>query len=100
MASITISYDLNPPAGVDAGGLKKNKTLEFPVQVQVDGHQKDVQPNAHAIYYGHLRTAIAAARQELGEELTRWRDAVGKEEMGEGAREEEGEGEEEAEQEG
>ncbi|KAJ7589252.1 hypothetical protein C8J56DRAFT_31654 [Mycena floridula] len=96
MASISISYDLNPPAGIDAGGLKKSKTLEVPVQV--DGHANDAQRTDHARYYAHLRTAIAAARQELGEELTRWRDAVGKEEMGEGTREEEGEGEEEGEE--
>ncbi|KAJ7589310.1 hypothetical protein C8J56DRAFT_1075752 [Mycena floridula] len=60
-----------------------------PVQglhVQVDRHQKDVLSNAHTTYYAYLRTAIAAARDELGEELTRWRDVVGREEMGEGAR--------------
>ncbi|KAJ7589201.1 hypothetical protein C8J56DRAFT_860025 [Mycena floridula] len=81
MSSITISYHLNPPAGVNAGGLKRSKALEFPVQ--------NVQLNTHVKYYAHLRLAIAAARDELGDELTRWRDAVGKEEIGEGVRTEE-----------
>ncbi|KAJ7589317.1 hypothetical protein C8J56DRAFT_938202, partial [Mycena floridula] len=44
-----------------------------------------------ATYYAYLRLAIAAARDELGDELTRWRDAVGKE-IGEGSRPEDEEG--------
>ncbi|KAJ7589268.1 hypothetical protein C8J56DRAFT_888860 [Mycena floridula] len=77
VASILISYDLNPPLGIDAAGLKRSRA---------SSHQKDVLSNAHTTYYAYLRTAIAAARDELGEELTRRRDVVGREEMGEGAR--------------
>ncbi|KAJ7589363.1 hypothetical protein C8J56DRAFT_1025639 [Mycena floridula] len=49
------------------------------------GHQR----NAHATYYASLRLAIAAARDELGDELTRWRSwrwarVTVEEEVGEG----------------
>ncbi|KAJ7589336.1 hypothetical protein C8J56DRAFT_1048979 [Mycena floridula] len=32
MASISISYDLHPPLGIDAEGLKRSRTLRYPDQ--------------------------------------------------------------------
>lgn len=75
VATITISYELNPPAQTttDVEGLSASKTKTFPVKASpADGHEK---------YYGALQTAIAAAKDQLGNELTVWRDAVGKAEL-------------------
>ncbi|KAJ7589271.1 hypothetical protein C8J56DRAFT_1164122 [Mycena floridula] len=73
----------NPPLGVDAGGLSIlfGAPKEALVILEESGHQR----NAHTIYYAYLHLAITTARDELGDELTAWRDAVGME-MGEGAR--------------
>lgn len=68
---ITISYELNPPAGIDAGSLSASKTHNFHVKNN-SGLKR---------YYGGLREAIAEARKQTGDELTAWRDAVGKAEL-------------------
>ncbi|KAF8079265.1 hypothetical protein FPV67DRAFT_1403550 [Lyophyllum atratum] len=75
-ATITISYDLNPPAQSikDAANLSSSTTQTFPVNANLatDGQEK---------YYSALQAAIAGARDQLGNELTAWRDAVGKAEL-------------------
>lgn len=37
--------------------------------------------SGYAAYYSHMRVALASAKAEVGDDLTRWRDAVGKAEM-------------------
>ncbi|KAG6919069.1 hypothetical protein DXG01_009322 [Tephrocybe rancida] len=75
-ATITISYELHPPAQTvnDAQGLSTSKTLV---------HKVELSPESAGLeaYYGALRAAIATAKDQLGNELTAWRDAVGKAEL-------------------
>ena len=40
------------------------------------------EAQGHAGYYAALRAALADARTKTGDELTQWRDAVGKSELG------------------
>ncbi|KAG5644111.1 hypothetical protein DXG03_009130 [Asterophora parasitica] len=73
--TITISYELNPPAQIveDAASLSTSKAQTFPVNANpAEGQEK---------YYGALQKAIAVAKDQLGQELTAWRDAVGKAEL-------------------
>ncbi|GLB43687.1 hypothetical protein LshimejAT787_1401990 [Lyophyllum shimeji] len=95
--SITISYELNPPAQreKDVGTLSTAKTQSFAVKASpADGLEK---------YYAALHEAIAGAKEQLGNELTAWRDAVGKAELSKETSktlkyDAEGEGEEEEEE--
>ncbi|KAG6848282.1 hypothetical protein H0H93_001581 [Arthromyces matolae] len=75
MSTITISYELNPPAQVlkDANGLSTTKTQE---------HVVEANPSVGLeAYYNALRVSIAKAKDQLGNELTVWRDTVGKAEL-------------------
>ncbi|KAF5385130.1 hypothetical protein D9615_000973 [Tricholomella constricta] len=74
-ATIKITYELNPPPQTvkDADNLSTSKTQTFPVNANpADGQEK---------YYSALQKAIAGAKDQLGNELTVWRDAVGKAEL-------------------
>lgn len=70
--SITVSYQLSPPADIQAENLPTSKTQSFPVKGSLDDPTK---------YYGALQKAIEEAKDQLGNELTAWRDAVGKAEL-------------------
>jgi hypothetical protein len=70
--SVLISYQLHPPASVQAGNLSASKSHTFPVNSSSSDRPK---------YYRTLHTAIEEARGQLGNELTAWRDAVGKTEL-------------------
>lgn len=79
--SIKISYLLNPPASISSDASKiaeelpqKSKSHEY--QIVLD------QASGADGYYSALRKAVEAARSEIGDELTKWRDIVGKEELG------------------
>ncbi len=88
---ITISYDLNPPESVETE-LVEAKQASFTVRkAPADGHK---------VYYAALRDAIQLARNQVGDELTAWRDVVGKAEVNMEARVADDEGEEEFEEEG
>ena len=69
--SITIAYELNPPAQTSAEGLERERTLTFPVQAVKPGEGEICK------HYADVRKAIAAARDAIGDDLTAWRDAVG-----------------------
>lgn len=71
--SIIISYQLSPPDGTDAGDLKASGVYEGEVKGSVADGQKQ--------YYGALKEAVREARNQVGGELTAWRDAVGKGEL-------------------
>ncbi|KAF7320305.1 hypothetical protein MKEN_00815300 [Mycena kentingensis (nom. inval.)] len=62
--TITIQYQLKPPAG---------PTYTMPAEKR----REWVLPSGDD-YYAMLREALAKARDEIGQELTSWRDAVGK----------------------
>ncbi|KAG5638497.1 hypothetical protein H0H81_012302 [Sphagnurus paluster] len=74
MTAIKISYTLNPPAETvqqcATANLSPSKTQAFPVEANA--------AEGHELYYGALQRAIAGAKDQLGNELTGWRDAVGK----------------------
>ena len=72
MSTLTIKYDLKPPAGVDAGALQAAKTTTAAIATD---------PKDQSQYYAELRKAVLHAKDTLGEELTQWRDAVGKAEV-------------------
>ncbi|KAK7040915.1 hypothetical protein VNI00_009511 [Paramarasmius palmivorus] len=76
--SIIISYDLQPPSGCDATHLKTHNTIEVPVPTSKPGPKDSAELKT---YYASLHTAIETARHQIGEELTRWRDAIGKAEL-------------------
>ncbi|KAF5332672.1 hypothetical protein D9611_005302 [Ephemerocybe angulata] len=87
--ALTISYALSPPPGVDTSGLEASKTYTFAVS-KGEGQN----------YYDGLRTAIAQAKDAFGEDLTLWKDRVGKaEEVREPKAKDEEEGDEEEEEE-
>ena len=71
-SAITITYELNPPAGVDTKGKDTSSTLTFPVSGGTTPRE----------FYGGLRAALEQARTQVGDELTEWRDLVGKAELG------------------
>lgn len=64
---VTVTYELNPPVQFSFKELERTKTLSFAVPRSCGG----------AEYYEGLRTAIAQARDAVGDGLTAWRDAVG-----------------------
>ena len=70
--SITVNYVLNPPADIQAGNLLTSSTQSFPVKCSSEDRTK---------YYGALHNAIAEAKCQLGNELTAWKDVVGKAEL-------------------
>jgi hypothetical protein len=72
-SAITISYELKPPAGTEARDLTASKTQQFLVNTSPSEGQ--------AKFYKSLQTAVEDARNQLGDELTAWRDAVGKGEL-------------------
>lgn len=96
--SIKITYTINPPANssiTPTSDLPKTKSTKYPTEIPPEGDK------AGKAYYGELRKALEAARTELGEDLTRWRDLVGKAELNkEPKKVEDGDIDENAEQEG
>ena len=71
--TITITYELKPPTSIDAEGLSTAKTGNFNV--------KSAPADDYKVYYTALREAIEEARNQVGDELTVWRDRVGKAEL-------------------
>lgn len=67
--TITVTYDLKPPADTPQSSLIPSKTQTFNVG---DGGG----------YYVGLRATIATAKDTIGKELTEWRDQVGDLEKG------------------
>ncbi|KAJ3892565.1 hypothetical protein GG344DRAFT_45100 [Lentinula edodes] len=73
MSTITITYTVHPPLeSVSHDELPTSRTIEVPVNASQDG------VNSH---YSVLHGALEKARNEIGADLTIWRDAVGKLEM-------------------
>ncbi|KAF8844198.1 hypothetical protein BDN67DRAFT_963322 [Paxillus ammoniavirescens] len=74
---LTASYTLCPPKETTPPqALTSTVSRTFPVAISSDNR------NDARVYYSALRKSIAAARENLGEELTAWRDAVGNSESG------------------
>ncbi|KAJ4492747.1 hypothetical protein C8J55DRAFT_409313, partial [Lentinula edodes] len=70
---ITITYTVHPPIeSVCPDQLPNSRTIEVPISASKDGGNS---------YYSVLQEALEKARNEIGADLTIWRDAVGKSEM-------------------
>lgn len=81
--TVTASYTLQLPAETEhPPSLTPTVTHTFPLGNSSSSSASDLDPADVREYYAGLRTAIAAARVKLGEELTVWRDAVGNKEAG------------------
>ncbi|KAJ7103653.1 hypothetical protein B0H15DRAFT_813057 [Mycena belliarum] len=73
--SITVEYSLRPPASSGQSyELPASRRHEFMMSEPSNTLE---QPK----YYKVLRETIAQARHDVGEDLTAWRDAVGKAEL-------------------
>jgi hypothetical protein len=78
--SITISYDLHPPASTSLSTtpstpkLTPSKSQQIPVEAT---HADGQDPTVFKTYYECLRGGISEAKSILGGDLTAWRDAVG-----------------------
>ncbi|KAG7092839.1 hypothetical protein E1B28_009153 [Marasmius oreades] len=72
--TIAISYDLHPPSGSESNmpGLTPSRSIQVPVKADDD---RDIKS-----YYTTLHHAVEEARNQIGIDLTKWRDAVGKDE--------------------
>lgn len=65
-SKFTVEYSIDPPDSLHtADSLKKESTIEV-----------DISSDSPS-YYENLRSAVADAKQQVGAELTLWRDAVG-----------------------
>ncbi|KAF5312528.1 hypothetical protein D9619_002471 [Psilocybe cf. subviscida] len=70
--AIKITYTLKPPTSVQGGNLATQKSHEHPIKPADEGK---------TAFYTALRKSIDAARTEIGDELTAWRDVIGKAEL-------------------
>ena len=70
MSSVKITYDLKPSVGVDINGLEKSKTYELSVLASPENGPKS--------YYTALQESITKTKEQIGNDLTAWRDTVGK----------------------
>ena len=76
---VSVTYELKPPSDTPIPThLNVTKTHEVPIANADVSNQKS--------YYEGLRTAVLQVKSTLGEELTAWRDAVGKREDNKEAR--------------
>ncbi|THH13499.1 hypothetical protein EW146_g6729 [Bondarzewia mesenterica] len=89
--ALTISYNLHPPEGTQSSGLNPTAMHRFKLSGPEGGGYKN--------HYEALRAAILDARTQTGDELTAWRDAVGKREETKEANSAAGKGSDEADEE-
>ena len=79
--SIKVTYNLNPPLSIPVpANLPKSNAHSYPVTISASTDKTDTLKAGNAFYRG-LRKSLDAARNEVGEELTTWRDLVGKAEL-------------------
>jgi hypothetical protein len=93
---IKLQYSLNLPEGVNAGDKPTSKTHQVKIDAPTSTDGQDA--NLKKTYYDALRNALEEARSQVGDELTMWRDVVGKKELSKELRK--GNGDEEEEEEG
>ena len=83
--SIKISYTLNPPSVISSKLEKelpqKSKSHEYVIGNPSSGINQDKPTKHDEGYYIELRKMLQHARLEVGDELTTWKELVGKEEV-------------------
>ena len=73
MAALSIEYHLNPPPETPTpASLSPSQDIRYPIS--------EDPAAGHKAYYEKLRAEVLQAKSTLGEQLTAWRDAVGKRE--------------------
>ena len=98
-STIKIQYSLNLPEGVNTEDSKPtSKTHQFKIDTPASNSEL-ISQGAKESYYDALRNALKEARSQVGDELTAWRDCVGKKELNKEPRKGNGDGEEEEEEE-
>jgi hypothetical protein len=76
--SLTIEFSYKPPASTtNETSLPLSGTHTFVVRESANTTNESSKD-----YYAGLRSAIIEAKKQMGDELTAWRDAVGKAEDG------------------
>ncbi|CDO74415.1 hypothetical protein BN946_scf184867.g13 [Trametes cinnabarina] len=69
--AVTVTYNLSPPEDTPLpANMPADRYLEFPLA--------DADASNQKAYYAALKAAVLEAKSALGEQLTAWRDAVGK----------------------
>ena len=71
MLKISYSLSVSPPPNAHTSELNASKAHEF----RVKGDK-----NSYKDYYDGLRETLANARNTVGDELTKWKELVGKDE--------------------
>ena len=101
-STIKIQYSLNLPEGVNTEDKPTSKTHQFEIDTTAPSSNDDTRQGQEAkkSYYDALRDALEEARSQIGDELTAWRDRVGKKELNKEPRKENGDEEDEEEEEG
>ena len=100
-STIKIQYSLNLPEGVNTEDKPTSKTHQFKIDTNPSSNGDTSSKEAKkSCYYEALRKALEEARNQIGDELTAWRDCVGKKELNKEPRKGNGEEEEEEEEEG
>ena len=101
-STIKIQYSLNLPEGVLVNPEDKpiSKTHQFKIDTapSSNGDSQELEAKK-SYYYAALRNALQEAKSQIGDELTAWRDCVGKKELNKEPRKGNGHGEEEEEEE-
>jgi hypothetical protein len=98
-STIKIQYSLNLPEGVNTENKSTSKTYQFKIDTTPSSNDSDNQEAKKSYYYDALRIALEEARNQIGDELTAWRDCVGKKELNKELRKGNGYDEEEEEEE-
>lgn len=79
MSIIKISYKISPPSSVTPTiDLVQSKSTEYKITPTGISVEEDKGGKA---YYGELRKTLQIARTGVGEDLTKWRDIIGKAEL-------------------
>jgi hypothetical protein len=87
MASITVTYTLQPPAGI-AAPTDSPAQLERPITLPTQSSSDTTSTQGETkTYYSSLSSAVLEAQATLNQHLTAWKDAIGdaekaKEDMG------------------
>ena len=97
-STIKIQYTLNLPEGVNTENKPTSKVHQFKIDNTPSSKDSDTQ-EAKKSYYDALQNALEEARNQIGDELTAWRDCVGKKELNKEPRKGNGVDEEEEEEE-
>jgi hypothetical protein len=78
-STIKIQYSLNLPEGVNTENKPTSKAHQFKIDTTTPSSNDNHE--AKKSYYDGLRNALEEARNQIGDELTAWRDCVGKKEL-------------------